>query len=77
MKVDHPRSQWQWHPVVAKRKAENSPKKPKKKQKVNGASEAEIDMNNEATVMNEGDEQAKKKKGKKRKKGKKKQKLKA
>jgi hypothetical protein len=62
------------HPAVAKRKAENSPKKPKKKQKVNGASETEIDTNNEATVTNEGDDQAKKKKGKK---GKKKQKVKA
>ena len=65
------------HPAVAKRKAEKSPKKPNKKQKVNGASETEIDTNNEVTAMNEGDGQAKKKKGKKSKKGKKKQKVKA
>jgi hypothetical protein len=64
-------------PVVAKRKAEKSPKNPKKKQKVNGASETAVDTNNEVTARNEGDEQAKKKKGKKNKKSKKKQKVKA
>jgi hypothetical protein len=55
-------------PAVAKRKAEKSSKKPKKKQKVNGASETEIDTNDEVTAVNEGDVQAIKKKGKKGKK---------